>query len=519
MSTEPVSSYDELPYGNNCFPFTHPDHLATLGGLYGIEPPDIARCRVLELGCAGGANLISMAQGLPDAQFAGVDLSARQVAEGRAIIAELELRNIRLEARNIAEVDERFGTFDYIICHGVFSWVPAPVRDKILSISSERLAPNGIAYISYNTYPGWHARGLVRDLMAFHVRRTAPALDRVAKAREFLGELVRVVPDQASAYARILRNEEEFLREVGNPYLYHEHLEETNHPLYFHEFMALAEQKGLRFLSEARTPGLIDNLPDEPRAVLDRWADDETAAEQYLDFLSNRTFRRTLLCHAGQPRNRSASSDRVASLWATTDVFPESSSLDLVSDAAETFRKRDRSASLSTNKPVVKTALFVLSEAWPRSIHFPALWERVRTALGYDESEPAEPLREALLRCYLSNLIELQSLPHRFATEAGERPVASPLARIQARDNERVTNLRHRSVELGAFDRLVLRHLDGTRDRQALLDQVAALVESDEFSIQQNDEPIRDPGRIREILSAELGPCLARLAGSALLTA
>ena len=105
------------------------------------------------------------------------------------------------------DVGEDFGRFDYVICHGVYSWVPEAVQDRILEICARNLTPDGVAYVSYNTYPGWHARGLARDLMGFHVRRIAAAKARATEARAILEDMVRVLPDPDSAYGRILSRE------------------------------------------------------------------------------------------------------------------------------------------------------------------------------------------------------------------------------------------------------------------------------------------------------------------------
>lgn len=158
MLTDPSTSYDEIPYSDNCFPYTHPDHLATVATFHGLTPPPVRNCRVLELGCARGGNIIPMALGLPEGRFLGIDLSSRQIAEGRSIIEKLGLQNIDLQTLGITDIGENSGLFDYIVCHGVYSWVPDQVRDKILAICSENLAPSGVAYVSYNTYPGWHER-------------------------------------------------------------------------------------------------------------------------------------------------------------------------------------------------------------------------------------------------------------------------------------------------------------------------------------------------------------------------
>src|SRR5262245_16820704 len=171
MSDALLTSYEEVPYESKPIPGSHPDSLATMAILCGMQPPPIDRCRVLELGCAAGGNLLPMAQTVPDGRFVGIDLSPRQVADGQALIDALGLTNLELRALSILDVGEDFGTFDYIICHGVFSWVPREVQDKILAICRRHLAPNGVAYVSYNTYPGWHLRGMVRDMLTYHARQ------------------------------------------------------------------------------------------------------------------------------------------------------------------------------------------------------------------------------------------------------------------------------------------------------------------------------------------------------------
>src|SRR5262245_21338275 len=167
MPDASTTSYDVLPYGDRTHPRTHPDLLATVAMLFGMAPAPPERCRVLELGCAGGANLIAMAAALPGSDFLGIDLSARQVASGRERVRAKGLANVELRPMSILDLGEGFGRFDYILCHGVYSWVPADVRDKILAVCGANLAPQGVAYVSHNCYPGWHAWGMVREMMAF----------------------------------------------------------------------------------------------------------------------------------------------------------------------------------------------------------------------------------------------------------------------------------------------------------------------------------------------------------------
>src|SRR5262249_29590623 len=177
------TSYDDVPYDSHPIWVTHPDHLAVIATLAGMRPAPVEHCRVLELGCASGGNLIPMAVALPESQFVGIDLSPAQVADGQATIAALGVRNVTLEAQSILDLDESIGTFDYIVCHGVYSWVPPAVQDGILAVFARHLAPQGVAYVSYNTHPGWHLRGMVRDMMLFHAARFTEPVERIRQAR------------------------------------------------------------------------------------------------------------------------------------------------------------------------------------------------------------------------------------------------------------------------------------------------------------------------------------------------
>src|SRR5262249_56994216 len=140
-SDRPATSYDEVPYESLPFAQTHPDRLASVATLFGMRPAPADRCRVLELGCARGGNLIPLALALPQGRFLGIDLSGRQVADGQKVVAALDLTNIELKQLSINEVDAGWGPFDYIICHGVYSWVPPAVQDKILEVCATNLAP------------------------------------------------------------------------------------------------------------------------------------------------------------------------------------------------------------------------------------------------------------------------------------------------------------------------------------------------------------------------------------------
>jgi methyltransferase-like protein/SAM-dependent methyltransferase len=518
MTDAQATTYDEIPYSTTPFYYSHPDALATKGMIFGLTPAPPDRCRVLELGCARGGNLLPMAQVLLQSQFVGVDLSPGQIADARAIAATLGLRNIELMVRSILDIDESFGTFDYIICHGVFSWVPAEVQDRILTICKRNLAPNGIAYISYNTYPGWHLRGVLRDMLGFHVRRFVEPRVRLNEARAFLNSLGGVVEGATNVYGRLLAEEITELRPQADSYVFHEHLEDINQPLYFHQFMERATAKGLQFLDEAQCSPLPATVSPQVKSMLQDLATDLIAQEQYRDFLSGRSFRRTLLCHEGVAIRRPPSSDVVQRLHVVTRLRPTVPTWDPSPNLVREFATA-KGATMSTNNPLLGKALYTLFDAWPRSLAFEDLWTRVRGASPEAESTEPNQLAVPVVMCYLADLIELHVHPPAFTLEVSDRPCASGFARLQAEDNDRVTNLRHYSVDLDAFDRLVLQHLDGSHDRTRILEALEDAVRAGELVIEQENQPLGDAETRRHVLGNALDSSLRRLSGNALLIA
>jgi SAM-dependent methyltransferase len=508
-------SYDDLPYNSNFFVMTHPDRLATVAVLHGLTPPPVETCRVFEIGCAGGGNLLPMAQALPGARFVGIDLSPRQVADGRAIVEELGFDNVDLRAMSLMDVDDDFGQFDYIICHGVYSWVPPEARDKILSICARNLSPNGVAYVSYNCYPGWHLRGMVREMLLYHTRDFPDPRTSVRQARAFLDFLLKSSLQPDRVYAQMLKHEADLLDQAPDTYLFHEHLESENHPLYFREFIEGATAAGLQYLGPARYSALDQNLKPEVKHIIDQLGKDRISREQYLDFVQNRTFRHSLLCHAELTVPEGPRADAVRSLHVVAQAKPQSPSPDLSPGAAEEFVSPfgDR---LSTNRPLVKAALTHLFEIWPLSETFDGLWAEVDARLGGSDGDP-NALAEVLLRLHMSNLVALHVFEPRFTLEPCQRPIASPVARLQAEGDTRVVSLRSHNVDLDEFDGLVLRLLDGTRDRTAIVSGLADWVADGTFEVRKGDRPLDDPALVRSVLDEALEPALRRLAGQALI--
>ncbi|HET7097343.1 MAG TPA: class I SAM-dependent methyltransferase [Casimicrobiaceae bacterium] len=467
MSAELRQSYDEFPYVSFPFPQSHPDRLATIGWLFGMEPARVEACRVLEVGCASGGNLIPMAASLPDSQFIGVDFSPVQIERGAADVKALRLQNVELLAMDIMDFSEAQGEFDYIIAHGVYSWVPNAVQERLLEICARQLKPSGIAYVSYNTLPGWRMRSVVRDAMTYHTRGIAEPAKRVAQARAVLEFLAETVKDDTSAYGIALRTEADHLRKQADYYILHDHLEEVNEPLYFHQFIERAARHGLGYLGEANFVTMLGGgFSQRVNETLARVAPEILKREQFIDFLRARTFRETLLVHRGVQLNRKISPDRVMALRIASRAKPVRAQPDLHSHTVEEFESPD--GKVSTANRLTKAALLTLAECWPVSMGFNELdaAARVRAGLpGPSSLDQRGRLASEILQCFAAGVLELHYARSPFVAVAGERPEGSALARLQAQRGNPATTLRH---EHGTFHGDTLRlflMLDGTRTR------------------------------------------------------
>ena len=502
-------SYDRVPYPSASQHRTHPDHLAALAILHGLEPAPPDRCRVLELGCADGGNLVPMAIEMPESRFTGIDLSPRQVETGRAFVGELGLKNLELQARSILDVDRSLGEFDYIICHGVFSWVSRPVQEKILAICRENLAPNGVAYVSYNTFPGWHLRGMVRDMVLFHTRGIDDPEERTARAFEMVQFLAESAGEDTDAHAVFLRTARDHFEEHKErpSYLVHEYLEETNDPIYFKDMAERAGRHGLQYLTEA-DPHLteIGNLPAGVAEGLNRFASDRIALEQYLDFVLNRTFRRTLFCHAELPVERTATPERLRRLSAASSAKPDSPHLDLSPGRSESFRDPDGKV-FSSSHPLAKSVLAALSAAWPRAVAFDDLLQ------GGNENA----LADLLAALFWNGVVDLHALPPLCTETISILPRTSSLARRQARAGLLVTNQRRRVLKLDdPVARFLLLQLDGSRDRGSLVRLLALEVAEGRLNLEVKGKPV-EPEHLPKVLEALLDQQLRKMAEHALL--
>jgi SAM-dependent methyltransferase/methyltransferase-like protein len=499
-------SYDLVEYPSAALPEAHPGHLHAVARMFGLAPAPPDRSRVLEVGCGDGTHLIGCAVTMPGATLVGVDRSEAAVDRGNRMIAELGLTNVSLHAADLTTWEPP-GGFDYALAHGLYSWVPAPVRDALMGLFARVLGPAGVAYVSYNTYPGCYVRRMVWEMMKFHTAGFADPAVRIGQATELLKFLSAGRSTRKDSGMALLSHELDNLLNDHDPrVLDHDDLGEVNDPVYVHEFVAHAARHGLRFVSEADAHTMETcGFPAEVAGVLDGLAEqDAVLREQYLDFLRVRRFRMTLL--SPDPRRPLAdpdpagAKDLAVSGALTADPDPP----DLGSRVPVTFKAGEAVA--RTDLPIAKAALVALAECDPQRVPFPELLDRAAAKLGRGPA-PDDPdkLAELLTAVWMTGMIRFHGHVPRYATSASERPVASPLARLQARSGECVTTLLHATMRMDdAPSRRMLQMLDGTRDREQIAAELLA-------AFPQDKRP--DPAALR----AGIDRNLARLARAGLL--
>ena len=515
-------AYDEVPYPGGAIAQTHPSRLATLATLFGMAPAPVESCRVLELGCGNGSNLVPMAAALPESTFYGVDLSPRQIADGQRYVDRLSLRNLKLEALDILDMPSNVGPFDYIIAHGVYSWVPAPVQQKVLSLISELLAPQGVAHVSYNTLPGCYMRKLLRDTMRFHTQSLTDPQRRIAQGRSVARFASTSVPPHNPMYAALLKSEFERISAVQDAHLLHDDLNELNEALYFNEFMRRASLHQLRYLGDAIYSDMSDQaLSPEAREVIGQ-ASDIVTYEQYLDFLTCRAFRNTLLCRQDVELDRRITPAHARRFFITPNVRPGVESPSLAAGVAEQFTSA-RGASLSLETPVAKAALRHLGEVAPLPVSFAELLEGARAKLQEagipSEGEAdADELGSVLMAAYAGGAVELYSHRPRFTTVVSERPKASPLTRFQIAEQGGATSGLHENIQVGEpFARALIQGLDGQRTREELIAGMLAFVRAGKLHLERDGVAVDDAQEQERLVGERYDSTLKRMAGHALL--
>jgi len=482
MSAE---SYDQLPYPQISEVHTHPRIISAAAKSLGFTSPvDVEKCHVLELGCATGVNIIAMACELPNSQFVGIDYSKEQVTFGNKIIEELGLDNITLEYASITDIDESFGSFDYILAHGVYSWVPGEVKKKIFSVSNELLSANGIAYISHNCYPNWHLTMVMRDMMKFHARLWDAPMEKVENAVKITELIADAMQTKPSIYSEMLNMVRKRYIGKDKSYIFHEFLEEINEPVLLHQFMENAAENNLQFIGDTRFLRLsLNNYPAQVTDILDAFAPTLIEKEQYIDFIYGMNFRRTMLCHKNVALTAADSVEQFKSISlrnqavkVQTQTMPSGQQMNKYTSKLDDTMTLDHPVTIIAMQNIISSA--------PQPIAFSELVEKTLEAINdsktaqmqsMDKNTIATTLARWLKLAHSNGFVEMTTFTPSISTTPGSHPKASRFARYQARSETTVTNLLHEAIQLDEFCRQLLTLLDGTTSKESLARKMSAV--------------------------------------------
>jgi SAM-dependent methyltransferase len=436
--------YDEVRYSNYAYAQTHPDRLATVAALHGLKPPDPRTARVLELGCGAGGNLIAMAVATPGVKALGIDLASAPVAEGNGVIAELGLDNVELRLGDVTELTGgELGEFDYVIAHGLYAWVPDPVRDAVLAACHSHLAADGLAYVSYNAHPGGHLRRLFREAGLWFGRGAGDAVARADRAQELYRFLEAARSDGDDWWAGLLKSTIAPLAQGQTYRLVHDDLGEHWEPVWLSDFVERAAGHRLAYVGDGDLAYMLPGRVPEgvARGMDELTRGDRVAREQVSDLLRCVFFHQSVLCRDSLTPADEPDADAVRGLY---------------------FAAREGAEGAEGSEAgLLAAAMALLRARLPDALGF----DELRAALGADPDE----LADAMLEAFRGELVMPHAAPLRAAAAGAEKPLASPLARWQAQRGTEVTSLAYTTVHMEEpAARLLLALLDGTRDRAAI---------------------------------------------------
>lgn len=518
VKAESSPSYDEVPYQSFAYPQTQPAHLSTIATLFGLTPPDFRTARVLELGCAGGGNLFPLALLYPQASFLGMDLSHEQIAQANVTKKALNLGNVEFLQQDILNFapKDKAEKFDYIIAHGVLSWVPPSVQEKLFVLCSEWLSPNGLAVISYNALPGWNAVRSLREMMLYHSNRFTNPAEKVQQSRLLLDFLSESVPESKAGYRAVIEDERAILKGQSDSYMYHDHLEGMNTQFYFHEFAAKARAHGLDYVGDADLVTMhLGNLPPKALEAL-KAVDDIVSQEQYMDFVNNRRFRTSIVCKSGQAINRGIRSEQIMDYFLTINPLLIASGTDPKQD----IEFKAGGGAFTTHDEISGCLFLELIALRQKPIAAKALVALVQKKLGLPDAAPVQAALERygmsmVLRAFLS----LHSDSPPCVAEVSEKPVVFPLARYEAGipGNFKVTNVLSHTLPSDIVSNLIMQNLDGSKTVRDLAEILVKNVLDGSIRMDKAGTPLKEESEIRKEMDGYLKDILPNFAQRALL--
>jgi SAM-dependent methyltransferase len=466
-----INPYDQIRYLTTAHPDTLPSNFAVLAHLRGLPYCPFRQSRVLEVGCGDGLNLLSLAAIAPEAEFVGIDLAPVPVADGQALARAAGLSNVSLKVGDIFDPDVVEGTFDYIIAHGVYAWVPPPVQEALVRLCGRALGREGLGFISYNVLPGCDIRRTIRTVLQNGVAGLPTREAKAGAVHEIL-DFFAAAWEQQGPMGKALALEARAARQRSPAQLFHDELGEFYEPALLSDVVARLYRHGLDYVADAQPR--LNATAFFPELALDslrhRADGDWVRYEQLQDFITHRLFRESLVRRSdGFPVPHRVDWTRLRPLFAEAKLQAEAPA-----EAGHFAFRGDDGQTLETDNAELAHLIERICAEHPAK-------------LSLSDEIPDAGIGTALLRLYVGGMIRLSTDPEVFAITAGERPCASPLARAQvARGDELLVALRHMMVDsIDAGGRHLVTLLDGTRTRGDLIAAMSAHLNAPPAELEQ----------------------------------
>lgn len=443
---------------------THPDRLRLFGKLHGLSPAPAETARVLEIGCGEGYNLMGLAAAYPQARLEGFDLAETAIEIGRKQAAAAGLDNVHLWVGDILDVAQTIepGSFDYIIAHGVYAWVPEHVREAVLELTARALSPHGVAYVSYNALPGGHFRMAMRDLLLHEVGHIVDPKEKIVAARKVLEDLTKT-DSRGEITIETLKVMAQLLLEKNETVLFHDELGGIYAPYSLTDMVANGAKAGLRYLNDAEYVRVYEGFLAE--------GDDATASPAEIDALlvhraqsrDNRNtcfFRSSLFVRADAPVRRALDPEILDELYISTS---------LKYDPEDDAFHGDKERRIRFAEESIKTAFNKVIAAYPGRLPLREFMEDERW-------------REVVMRLFSVAYVDLHTSPAPFVATVGEKPETSAFARFEiAQGNSRLPRLDHDQVDIAQDNvRALLAAANGERTIEEIAREVDGIFPADE---------------------------------------
>ena len=499
---EVARSYDAMPYVSVGVKQSQPNRLAAIAQIFGLSPKPLRQARVLEIGSAEGGNILPLALRFPKAEFVGIDISSVQIERGKQHVKALGLTNVRMECRSVTNLRPALGQFDFIICHGIYSWVERPVQEAIFNALKTFLAPQGIGFVSYNVLPGWRMKQPFSDAAHALVPQGLALVEKARAATELLSFLAKH-SDATSSYGKALREVEGRLTQTRADYVAHEYLEDANTPCTLTEFLTRAGLAGLGYLGDAEISEMIPigASPELQQEILTRSGGDQVAMEQLMDFIKGRPFRSTLLVHDHQAEqiSRVLFAERLQGLHLQCH---DHASIRI--EAGQKLLTTNGIAPWPIPDLIYENILSRLIAAYPASLPFNELLVDLRDASA------------ALLALVMYGVVDASSDPIEVANVLGAKPRAFPLAAHAALTGaEQTTNMLHGVVQLDPLMAHFLNVMDGTKTVAHLTGDFVQRCANGQFQLAKNGRKLTSKNEIAKaaaLQADEVMNSLVRLA-------